>query len=126
MVDRDPASKYMVRYKKKNILIKMSLVLILLLALDLSLAYIGLTGDSDDSAFTSPRHYPDKFHGTGRIARIAGDEIVIGDSLYKLSSAVTYHTTKIENASSAWFRAGNLVGFITNSEHHIISLWLIE
>ena len=113
----------MVLYKKKNILIKLSLVLSLLLALNLSLPHIGLTQDSDDSLFNSPTHYPDEFHGTGRIARIAKNEIVIGDSLYKLSSDVTYHTTKIENASSAWFSEGNLVGFMTNSDHHIISHW---
>ncbi len=73
-----------------------------------------------------PKHYPDGFDGYGRIYTITADKVVIDDSVLKLSASVEYSTPTNRYATSAYFGPGNLVGFITNSEHEIISLWLIK
>ena len=73
-----------------------------------------------------PEYYPPSFDRTGRIDRISRDDVVINDCLFKLSPDVEYHTQSIENASSAWFKEGKLVGYITSSRRVIVSLWLIE
>ena len=111
---------------KRDRLMRMGLGLILGLALIISLSGIGFTGERDEGGVVLPGHYPDKFDGTGHIDRIGDNEIVIDDSLYRISSFVKYHTPKTSNTSSGWFRAGDLVGFIKNSNNEIISLWLME
>ena len=73
-----------------------------------------------------PEHYPKKFDQIGRVDRIELDEAVINDCLFKLSPDVEYHTPSIGNASSAWFKEGKFVGYITNSRREIVSLWLLE
>ena len=73
-----------------------------------------------------PEHYPNKFDQIGRVDRIELDEAVINDCLFKLSPGIKYHTPSIENASSAWFKEGQFVGYIINSKREIVSLWLIE
>jgi hypothetical protein len=83
-----------------------------------------LQGFEDGSAI--PEHYPNKFEQIGRVDRIELDEVVINDCLFKFSPDVEYHTPSVENASSAWFKVGQFVGYITNSKREIVSLWLIE
>jgi hypothetical protein len=73
-----------------------------------------------------PDYYPDTFNAIGNIDRIAEDEIVLGDTLYRLSPSVTYHTPTIRDASKHLFLVGSLVGFVTNPDHDVTSLWLIE
>ena len=73
-----------------------------------------------------PEYYPGNFDGSGRIDRIAADEVVINDTLFKLSTEVEYHTRTTQNASSAWLKEGQFVGYITSSKREIVSLWLIE
>ena len=73
-----------------------------------------------------PSYYPEKFNGIGRIDRIARDEIVISDSLYKLSPYAKYATPTRKTVPRARLDAGDLVGFITNANDEIVSLWLIE
>jgi hypothetical protein len=73
-----------------------------------------------------PEYYPVRFNGTGRINRIAMDEVVIDDLLYRLSPYAEYATPTDRHALRAWFQVGNRVGYITNEKHEIISLWLIE
>jgi len=73
-----------------------------------------------------PKHYPDKFDGTGRIDRIAKDEIVINDCWYGLSPFVEFATPNRKHASRSGFRAGDFVGYIINSKKEIISLWLLK
>ena len=73
-----------------------------------------------------PEYYPDRFDGTGRIGRITMDEIVINDSLYRLSPNAEFATPTRKHALRGWFSVGNLVGYVTNAKHEIISLWLIE
>ena len=83
-----------------------------------------LQGFEDGSAI--PEHYPNEFDQIGRVDRISLDDVVINDCHFKLSPAIRYHTQSIENASSAWFKEGKFVGYITNSRRAIVSLWLIE
>ncbi len=73
-----------------------------------------------------PAHYPAGFDGYGYINRIAAEEVVIDESLLRLSPAATYTTLNSVMAASADFADGDLVGYLTNSEQEIISLWLIE
>ena len=73
-----------------------------------------------------PEHYPAGFDGYGYINRIAAEEVVIDESLFRLSPAVTYTTLISLMAVSGDFTDGDLVAYLTNSEQEIISLWLIE
>ncbi len=73
-----------------------------------------------------PKHYPDGFDGMGHINSIAKDEIVIDDSSHKLSPFVKYATPTRKYALRSQFRAGDFVGYITDSKQEIISLWLLN
>jgi len=73
-----------------------------------------------------PKHYPDGFDGWGRIDRITEDTVVIDDTILKLYPYAKYCTPTTKYATSAYFSPGNLVGYVTNSENEIISLWLIK
>ena len=73
-----------------------------------------------------PAHYPAGFDGYGYINRIAAEEVVIDDSLLRLSPLATYTTLISEMAGSYDFMDGDLVGYLTSSEQEIISLWLIK
>jgi hypothetical protein len=73
-----------------------------------------------------PAYYPEKFDGIGCIDRIARDEIVISDSLFRLSPWATYATSTRKTVPRTWLDVGNLVGFITNEKNEIISLWLLK
>ena len=80
----------------------------------------------EEGEFVLPEYYPDRFDGTGRINRIAMDEIVIDDSLYRFSPYAEYATPTDRHALRAWFNVGNRVSYLTNEKREIISLWLIE
>ena len=75
-----------------------------------------------------PEHYPAGFDGYGYINRIAAQEqeVVIDETLLRLSPAVTYMTPNSVMAHSRDFTEGDLVGYLTNSNQDIISLWLIK
>ncbi len=73
-----------------------------------------------------PKDYPDGFDGWGRIANIAKDRVVIDDMVLRLSPSVVYRTPTKRYATSAYFKPGNLVGFMTNPKNEIVSLWLIR
>jgi len=92
---------------------------------------VGYPGTTSGEGFLGeradfPSYYPEKFNGIGRIDRIARDEIVISDSLYKLSPYATYATPTRKTVPRTWLDVGNLVGFITNEKNEIISLWLVK
>lgn len=112
--------------QEKDILIKIALGLALGLLLMASFATVGYSRELGSKEIALPKHYPKYFTGIGCIDRISRNEIVIDDSLYRLAPHVTYHIPTRKNASSAWFRAKESVGFVTNSKREIISLWLIE
>jgi hypothetical protein len=73
-----------------------------------------------------PDTYPDTFFKTGRIDRIAEDEIVIGDTLFMLSPEVTYHIRFSGEVSKARFHVGDTVGVVINPHREVLSLWLLE
>ena len=73
-----------------------------------------------------PAHYPIKFDGRGHIDRLAKDQIVVDDSLHYLSSDVKCGTPTGGNVSIAEFSVGDRVGYKTDAEHKITSLWLLE
>ena len=73
-----------------------------------------------------PENYPQGFDGYGNINRLADIEVVIDESLFKLSPAVTYTTPDSVMAESNDFTDGDLVGYLTDTEQAIVSLWLIE
>jgi hypothetical protein len=73
-----------------------------------------------------PKDYPDGFNGWGRIDRIGKDRVVIDDTVLRLSPSVVYRTPTNRYATSAYFKPGHLVGFMTNQSNEIISLWLIK
>jgi len=73
-----------------------------------------------------PESYPDGFHGWGHIDRIGSREIVIDDGLFPLSKSVSYHTPRASNVPVSWFKPGDLVGFLTNAEEEIVSIWRFE
>ncbi len=112
--------------QKKDFLLRIGLGLALGVLLMASFAAVGYPKERGRGEIALPTHYPQQFTGIGRIDRITRNEIVIDDSLYKFVSNVTYHIPTRSNASSAWFRSGELVGFVTNAKREIVSLWLIE
>ena len=74
-----------------------------------------------------PQHYPPAgFDGYGRINRISAKEVVIDDGLLRLARLVNYQTPNSKIAVRSNFEEGDLVGYLKNSEHQIISMWLIE
>ena len=73
-----------------------------------------------------PADYPNGFDGFGRIDDLDDDRAVIQDILFKLSPSVTFHTPTNMDSTAAYFDIGDLVGYLTNKEGEIISLWLLE
>ena len=72
-----------------------------------------------------PKHYPEWFHGWGRIGYISETEIVINDFSFPLSPYANFHTPDTPNASRRVFVPGKLAGFLFDSEDVIVSVWLI-
>jgi hypothetical protein len=79
-----------------------------------------------EKARALPEHYPDRFDGTGRIDRLTVDQIVIDDTLYRLSPYAEFATPTRKQVLRSSLHVGNRVGYLTNEKHEIISLWLIE
>ena len=77
-------------------------------------------------ARTYPDYYPDKFNTVGKIDRIADNEIVINDTLYRLSPNLTCYTPASMYASKALFSIGNRVGVEIDSKNVVTSLYLLE
>ena len=73
-----------------------------------------------------PEHYPDRFENLGCINRIGTGEIVINDTLFKLSPFVKYHTPEQLDTPGYEFREGRCVGYFVNDQREITSLWLIK
>ena len=108
----------------KNIICRLSLLL--LLAAILLTAGDCLAQERRGEGWILPKYYPANFSGHGCINRIEGDEVVIDDRLYRLTSDTTYHTPKSQYTSRSPFRKGVLVGFISTAKKKIESLWYID
>jgi len=112
--------------------IKKLVIIIAFLSFGLfSLTYICSAKDNTVQKYqeepTGPKHYPKRFSGVGHIDRISKYEIVIDDSLFKLSPRVTYSTPEKWHASEAYVKVGSYIGFVTGSDkHEIISIWLLK
>ena len=108
----------------KNFICRLSLIL--LLAAILLPAGYSLAQERHSEGWILPKYYPANFSGHGCINRIEGEEVVINDRFYRLTSGTTYHTPKTQYASRSPFRKGVLVGFVQNSGKKIESLWYID
>ena len=73
-----------------------------------------------------PDHYPEGFHGWGRIGYIDSKEIVINDIVFVLSPFIEYNSTAYLNDSIYLFTLGKNVGFLLDNKDEVTSLWLIE
>jgi hypothetical protein len=72
-----------------------------------------------------PPEYPNGFDGYGRMDMLEENGVVIEDVFFKLASFVTYNTPTNMDSTSAEFNIGDLVGYLTDPEGEITSLWLI-
>jgi hypothetical protein len=68
-------------------------------------------------------YYPEGLSGQGCIDSITAEGVVIDDSAFEFSADVTFHQSKGQNASRSVFRQGTWVGYMTNSQKQIESLW---
>ncbi|MGD8961627.1 MAG: hypothetical protein PVH43_03880 [Desulfobacterales bacterium] len=68
-------------------------------------------------------YYPEGLSGQGCIDSITAKGVVIDDSAFEFSADVTFHKSKGQNASRSEFRPGTWVGYMTNSQKQIESLW---
>jgi len=57
---------------------------------------------------------------TGTIDRMAGNEIVIGDSLYKYTKGVLFLSRQGAKIETRWFKKGDRVRFVINSKYEAI------
>jgi hypothetical protein len=64
-----------------------------------------------------------EFQGVGVIDRMGAGEIVIDDSLFRLSPSVAFYGEGGEPLSSGSFAVGTLVGYELEGERVIRSLW---
>ena len=100
-------------------------LLCLVVGLVLGVASVGYAQERYKGEWVLPEHYPDGFHGWGRIDRLDTDEIVIDDHLYPLSPSVKFNTATNLNVRASWFRIGDTVGYLADANGLIISLWRI-
>ena len=73
-----------------------------------------------------PEGYPNGFEGYGRMEALDDYRAVIQDVLIRMAPSVTFHTPTNMDSTSAEFNIGDLVGYLTNPEGEITSLWLIQ
>ena len=69
---------------------------------------------------------PRVFDGKGRIDRVDGMEIVVGDRLRKFAVAVLFYTKQGKVSSKNQFRKGNMVGYLKNKNNEITALYKLE
>lgn len=72
-----------------------------------------------------PSHYPEWFHGFGRIGLITAERVVINDFNFRFATYVEFHSPEEENVSRYLFTVGKMVGFLLNEHEQIVSMWLI-
>jgi hypothetical protein len=100
-------------------------LLCFVVGLVLGSASVGCAQERYKGEWVLPEHYPDGFHGWGRLDRLGTDEIVIDDNLYPLSPSVMFNTATSNNVRASMFRVGDTVGYLEDSNGLIISLWRI-
>jgi len=70
--------------------------------------------------------YPRLFDNIGTIDRLAAGEVVIDDSLYRLSPSAAYHVPGPRDVSRSRLHAGDFVGCLITADGEIESMWLIS
>ena len=70
--------------------------------------------------------YPPLFDNIGTIDRLAAGEVVIDDSLYRISNSATYHVPGPYDVSRSRFQAGDIVGCLITADGEIESMWFIS
>lgn len=75
--------------------------------------------------------YPFVFNETGKLTRISKkeQELVLDDTLYKLSSETTYHSYDVIFAKPSSFNKNDKVGIIfkdKKKKKEVLSLWLLK
>ena len=70
--------------------------------------------------------YPQLFDNIGTIDRLAAGEVVIDDSLYRISNSTTYHVPGSYTVSRSRFKAGDSVGCLFTADGEIESIWFIS
>ena len=70
--------------------------------------------------------YPRLFDNVGTLDRLAAGEVVIDDSLYRISNSATYHVPGPHDVSRSRFQAGDIVGCLITADGVIESIWLIS
>jgi len=105
-----------------------------ILAVGITLCIAGLVIPSEPSfaqrrhkpELVLPSHYPEWFHGFGRIGLITTDRVVINDFNFRFSPYVEFHTPTEKNVSRSRFKEGMMVGFLFNEFEEIISMWFLN
>jgi hypothetical protein len=69
--------------------------------------------------------YPQAFHLVGRINRISAGEVVIDDSLYRISAVAAYHTPGHSNTLQSELHVDDVVGCLRHADGEIESIWFI-
>jgi hypothetical protein len=70
--------------------------------------------------------YPEGLSGEGCIDSINAKGVVIDDMSYAFAADVTFHRLKSQHTSRSLFRPGTWVGYMTNSQKQIESLWYLR
>jgi hypothetical protein len=70
--------------------------------------------------------YPRLFDNVGTIDRLSAGEVVIDDSLYRISNSATYHVPGPYDVSRSRFKAGDSVGCLITADGEIESIWFIS
>ena len=104
-----------------------------ILAVGITLCIAGLVIPSDPSfaqrrqkpEWVMPAHYPEWFHGFGRIGLITAERVVINDFDFRFSTYVEFHSPEEKNVSRYLFTVGKMVGFLLNENKEITSMWLL-
>jgi hypothetical protein len=88
--------------------------------------WAGLAAGADTLTDATPQRedgFQVEFQGVGVVDRMGAGEIVIDDSLFRLSPSVSFFGEGGEPLGSGSFAVGTLVGYELEAERVIRSLW---
>ena len=112
------------RLKKKNKIISLIAAILMLIAIVPGPAVFS-EQKLTKPEWVMPDHYPEWFHGWGKIGYFEESEIVINDIEFRVSTYATFHTPDHPSASRHEFSKGKLAGFLLDANNEVISLWMI-
>ena len=102
------------RWKKMKYRNKLKLVVIFT---GLFFIFIAGTGFAQEPNITEINNADYK---TGTIDRIAANEIVIGDSLYKYAKSILFLSRQAAKIETRWFKKGDKVRFVINDKYEAV------